>query len=291
VKRLKSRDEKPPWHLRRTGFPEAWRLAAARLRTGSPVRIAVLDSGVDLLHPALAGMLGSGINLINQGDLPLDEHGHGTHVTGIIASAAGAWWRPEKLPPIKIYPVKIFDHSGYGSISNIVRGLEWCVTQGMDLVNLSFGTDQKIVDALEQAVLAVEKASILLVGAAGNDGRQGDVDFPGRLPGVLAVSSSTRSDKLARYSSAGPEVDLIAPGSSVLSLALGGGYVRMSGTSMAAPHVTAAAAILLGLEPHLKPEGVRRALRQSAEWLPWLKPEAQGSGLLRADRLLRSRST
>lgn len=208
MKRLKGRDEKPPWHLRRTGFPEAWRLAATRLRTGSPVRIAVLDSGADLAHPALAGILGNGVNLIKPGEPPLDEHGHGTHVTGIITSAAGAWWRPEGLPPIKIYPVKIFDRSGYGSISNIVRGLEWCVKQGMDVVNLSFGTDQKIVVALEQAVIEAEQSSILLIGAAGNDGRQGDVDFPGRLPGVLAVSSSTRSDRLAQYSSAGPEVDL-----------------------------------------------------------------------------------
>ncbi len=253
-----------------------------------PVRVAILDSGIDLQHPALQRLLGPGANLLKPGEPPHDENGHGTHVAGIIASASGAWWsgRP---PGLVLHPVKIFDGAGVGRIRDIVMGLRWCVEHGMEVVNLSFGTDLKTSHALELAVREVEAAGLLLVGAAGNDGRQGAVDFPGRYPEVLAVAACNRSDRLASFSNTGPEVDLIAPGAGVVSLAPGGGFVRMSGTSMAAPHVTAAAALLLGLEPHLSPAAVRQRLKDTAEWLPLLGSKAQGAGLLRTDRLLRGR--
>lgn len=280
----------PPWHIRRTGFPAAWRLAQARPAGLRPVRVAFLDSGVDLRHPALQGMLGPGANLLKPGEPPTDENGHGTHVAGIIASASGAWWSdsPRTLGVV-LHPVKIFDRTGFGRIGHIIRGLHWCVEHGIEIVNLSFGTDLKTSRALEQAIQEVEQSGVLLVGAAGNDGRRGEVDFPGRYPEVLAVAACTRSDRLAPFSSTGPEVDVIAPGSGVLSLAPGGGLVRMSGTSMAAPHVTAAAAMLMGLEPFLSPAAIRERVRSAAEWLPAVSSASQGAGLLRADRLLRCR--
>lgn len=279
-----------PWHIRRTGFPTAWRLAQSRPLGLRPIRVAILDSGVDLRHPALQGLLGSGANLLSPGDPPTDENGHGTHVAGIIASASGAFWFANpRAPGILLHPVKIFDQTGMGRIGDIIRGLEWCIRNRMEIVNLSFGTDLKTSRALEQAVRTVAAHGILMVGAAGNDGRRDEVDFPGRYPDVVAVAASTRNDRLARFSSSGPEVDLVAPGASVLSLATGGGFVRMSGTSMAAPHVTAAAALLMGLEPHGSARSIRQRLRDTAEWLPNIPKTAQGAGLLRADRLLRGR--
>jgi len=283
------RSRRPPWHIRRAGFPTAWRIAEGAASGRQPVRVAILDSGVDLQHPALKGFLGGGVNLLRPDEPPVDENGHGTHVAGIIASAAGVWWSPGLAQRILLHPVKIFDRTGVGRIGDIVQGLIWCGEHGMDLVNLSFGTDLKTSRALEQAVAELERRPVLMVGAAGNDGRRGGVDFPGRYAEVLAVAASTRSDRLAPFSSTGPEVDLIAPGSAVVSLAPGGGFVRMSGTSMAAPHVTAAAALLLTVEPQLSPRAVRRRLQETAEWLPELPARAQGAGLLRADRLLRGR--
>lgn len=289
MKRVEHQTQRSPWHIRRAGFPTAWRLADARPSGQRPIRIGVLDSGVDLRHPQLQRLLAPGINLLAHGEPPTDENGHGTHVAGVIAMASGAWNSLHRRPPLILYPVKIFDQTGFGKIGDIVRGLYWCAEQGLDLVNLSFGTDLKTSQALQRAVREVEQAGLVLVGAAGNDGRQGAVDFPGRYPEVLAVSASTRSDRLAPFSSVGPEVDLIAPGASVISLAPGGGRVRMSGTSMAAPHVSAAIALLLGLEPFLTPEAVRARVKATAEWLPSVPPQAQGAGLLRADRLLRMR--
>lgn len=280
---------RPPWHIRRTGFPTAWRLAGVRPSGQRPVRIGILDSGADLRHPLLQRLLGPGVNLLTKGEQPQDENGHGTHVAGVIAAACGAWSVGNRAHPIVLYPVKIFDQTGYGKIGDIVKALYWCVDQRMDIVNLSFGTDLKTSQALQRAIQEVDQAGLVLVGAAGNDGRQGAVDFPGRYPEVLAVSASTRSDRLAPFSSVGSEVDLIAPGASVVSLAPDGGLVRMSGTSMAAPHVTAAIALLLGLEPFLTPNAVRAKVKATTEWLPMVTSEAQGAGLLRADRLLRLR--
>lgn len=278
-----------PWHIRRTGFPTAWRvLAGARLHGRRKVSVGVLDSGVDVKHPLLQGFLGRGINLLASGEPPVDENGHGTHVAGIIALAAGAWVHGLHEPPIQLHPVRIFDQAGYGRIGDIVKGLYWCAEQGIDVINLSFGTDMKTSRALQRAVREVGSAGILLVGAAGNDGRTGAVDFPGRYGEVLAVSASTRTDRLAPFSSSGTEVDMMAPGAGVISLAPGGGFVRMSGTSMAAPHVTAAAALLRALQPELSPSALRKRLTETAEWLPTISAKAQGSGLLRADRALRT---
>lgn len=287
MERTASESDRIPWHLRRTGFRVAWRLAQMRPAPLLPVRIGILDSGIDLHHPLLDGLLGNGVNLLRPDEPPSDENGHGTHVAGIIAAGVGARGGRPGLVPVTLHPVKIFDQTGVGKIGDIVQGLYWCADHGMHLVNLSFGTDQKTSRALKRAIRDLVEMRILVVSAAGNDGRQGSVDYPGRYPGVLAVSASTRSDRLAPFSSTGPEVDLIAPGVDVISLRPGGGFGRMSGTSMAAPHVTAAAALLLGLEPHLSPMGVQERLKSTAEWLPELPAKAQGAGLLRADRLLR----
>lgn len=279
----------PPWHIRRSGFPAAWLLAASRPAQQRPVRVGILDSGINAAHPSMARLLGAGVNLLRPGEPPADENGHGTQVAGLIALAAGAL-APEGRPAgLVLHPVKIFDQTGYGRIADIIRGMLWGVEHGMDIINLSFGTDLKTSDALAAAVQEAERAGVLLVAAAGNDGRQGTVDFPGRYAEVLAVAACTRADRLAPFSSAGPEVNLIAPGCGVYAPAPGGGFQRVSGTSMAAPHVTAAAALLLGLEPHLLPAQVRERLEASAEWLPTVPLRAQGSGMLRADRALRWR--
>lgn len=282
--------QSPPWHIRRTGFPEAWRLVRLERVRRTPVEVGLLDSGVDLKHPYLKDILGPGVNLLSPGRPPHDEHGHGTHIAGILAVAAGALHRERAIwpPPLRIRPVKIFDRRGFGRISDIMAGLQWCLEQGCEIVNLSFGTDRRCSEQLAETIRLLERRGTLLVGAAGNDGRGGGVDFPGSYPEVLAVAACNRRDRLARFSSRGPEVDLVAPGAGLFSLLPGGSFGYMSGTSMAAPHVTAAAALLLQVRPGLRPAAVREHLKATAEWLPEIPLSAQGAGLLRVDRLLRA---
>lgn len=150
---------------------------------------------------------------------------------------------------------------------------------------MSFGQTEPS-PAIARAGAALEAAGIVLVAAAGNGGRPDSVDYPARLPSVLAVSAVTRWDRLLRTSSRGPEVDLAAPGRNIPSLGPGGRLRVLSGTSMAAPHVTGIVALLLSAEPGLSPAEVSRRLKETAEWLPALGREEQGAGLVRADLAL-----
>lgn len=287
----------PPWHIRRTGFPSAWRklarTAQGRSVSSYPVRVALLDTGIDIHHPSLAPLIGGGTNVVSPGSAPEDDNGHGTHVAGIVAAAIGgdpavqgvpkAWASEES---VRLYPVKIFDHTGFGRIRDIVSGIDWCLGHNIQVINCSFGTDQESNRALKDAIDAAERSGVLIVAAAGNDGRKGAVDFPGQFAEVVAVAACTRGDLLAPFSSTGPQVDLLAPGASVVSTAPGGSYRRMSGTSMAAPQVTAAVSLLLWLEPNLPLARIRSRLLSTAEWIPTLPRRVQGAGMLRADRLL-----
>ena len=137
----------PPWHIRRTGFPEAWRLLRLRRSAATPVRDrpAGQRRGPDST-PTCGTCSGPGINLLSPGEPPHDEHGHGTHVAGILAVASGAvgGQRPIWPPPLRIRPVKIFDRQGLRAHPRHRRwAASWCLEQGCEIVNLSFGTDRR----------------------------------------------------------------------------------------------------------------------------------------------------
>jgi subtilisin len=264
------------WYLRRVGFPRAWQITAPRARG---LKIGLLDSGLDLSHPLLQPCLGASLNLVEPGAPVWDDAGHGTAVAGLIIRATGTL-HPELLP------VKVLDGRVEGRVSAVVRGLYWCAEQGCDLINLSFGAGRRELLSLREAVEALERAGVLLIAAAGN-GRA--VELPGALDSVLAVGAIGPNDRLGRYSARGSGLSLLAPGVSIPVDLPEGGRMQASGTSLAAPLVTAAAALLLGSEPALRPAAMRERLTESAEWLPWLGQAEQGAGLLRADNVLSGR--
>ncbi|MGB9661101.1 MAG: S8 family peptidase [Moorellaceae bacterium] len=266
-----------PWGVERIGAPAAWPRT-----TGAGVKVAVLDTGVDAGHPDLKANLVERVNLKFPGWTAGDNNGHGTHVAGIIAAADNTFGVVGVAPQVQIYAVKIFDYRGRGFISDIISGLEWACKNKMQIVNMSFGTKQPSI-ALQKAVEACLQAGILLVAAAGNEGdKEGEVLYPARYPGVLAVTATTREDKLAGFSSRGPEVSVAAPGAEVLSTYPGGQYRVMSGTSMAAPHVSGVLALILGSKNELGPDQARKILKQTACKLPGLSAWEQGAGLVNA---------
>jgi subtilisin len=281
----KPRGQEIPWGIRRVGAPTVW----PRSR-GRRIRIGVLDTGCDMDHPNLRRNVKGGINLLGGGD-PTDDNGHGTHVAGILAAADDGEGVIGGAPEAELYIVKLFDQSGCGQIVDIVRALQWCIDQKLNVVNMSFGTDLEESTALRMAVQVAHGRGMVLVAAAGNDGYTGPVDFPGRYPEVLAVTASNRQDRCGTFSSRGRGVDLIAPGARILSTAPDGRYRVMSGTSMAAPHVSAAAALLLAAEPDLAPAAIRQRLKQSAEPLKSVPPYVQGAGMCRVDQALGARKT
>lgn len=264
-----------PWGVERVRAPRAWKGSRGR-----GVRVAVIDTGVDGAHPDLKGAVRGGVNFVKPDAPPVDDNGHGTHVAGIIAARDNQIGVVGVAPEVDVYALKAFDGRGAGAISGIISALEWCIQNDVQVVNMSFGGNRN--RALSRALDAAQEAGLVLVAAAGNNGRPDSVDFPASHPAVIAVTALNADDTLAAFSSRGPEVDLAAPGARILSTYAGQGYRELSGTSMAAPHVTGVAALLLARRPRLSGGEVLEHLKKTATQLPALGPDEQGAGLVNA---------
>lgn len=271
-----------PWGVIRVKAREAWERSR-----GAGVKVAVLDTGVDVRHPDLRESLKGWTTAIPGTWAGTDPNGHGTHVAGIIAARDNEFGVVGVAPEAEIYSVKVFDKWGRGRISNIVEGLAWCVENDMNVVNMSFGTSQDS-QAMKIAIGKSLATGAILVAAAGNEGNPNSVLYPARYEGVLAVSATDERDGLAPFSSYGPEVKLAAPGVEIYSTYKNRTYKKLSGTSMAAPHVSGTAALVLGLNPKQTAEDVRRLLLASAERLKGLTPDQQGAGLVNAGGAVKS---
>jgi len=224
-----------PWGISRVGANLAWPQT-----TGAGIKVAVVDTGIDLSHPDLK--VYGGYNAIYPAKTAADDNGHGTHVAGIIAALNNSVGVVGMGPQINLYAVKVLDRRGSGYVSDIIEGLDWAIQNGIQVVNMSLGTNSD-VQSFHDAITRARNAGIVLVAAAGNDGAA--VDYPGAYPEVIAVAATDSANNVAYWSSRGPEVDLAAPGVSIYSTYKGGTYKTLSGTSMATPHVTGAAALVL----------------------------------------------
>ncbi len=201
------------------------------------VIVAVVDSGIDTDHEMFEGRLADvGVNFSSSDVAGAeDDNGHGTHVSGIICDLT--------LDNVKILPVKSLDSSGKGYDEAIFTGILYAIESGADVINLSlggFGTGELYEDAVEIA----NANGVVMCAAAGNDGIDCYRTMPAMNDGVITVSALDSDLNLAYYSNFGDEVEFCAPGTRVLSAYLDGQYAYLTGTSMAAPHVTAAVAML-----------------------------------------------
>lgn len=252
--------------------------------------MAIVDTGVDLDNPLLAPYITEGVNLLDPDKPPQDDNGHGTAVAGVVAAVADALNRAAGGPRwrMKLMPVKALDHKGTGNADRLAQGIRYAVERGAGIVLLSLGLHRDSAE-LREAVALAERRGVLLVAAAGNDaatfGAKAAVQYPAAYPTVLAVAGA-QAGRVEPRSNAGPEVDVAALWST-RTVALGGGVTVMEGTSIAAPQVAAAAALLRAAYPDWAPALVREALRRSAKdigpsgWDP-----RTGYGLVQPDRAL-----
>ncbi|PHH81253.1 hypothetical protein CDD82_1192 [Ophiocordyceps australis] len=206
----------------------------------------VIDTGVDASHPDFEGrakMLKSFV----RGGGETDDHGHGTHVCGTIASKTFG-----VAKKAKVFGVKVLDASGGGSNSVVMAGMDFVTKDARNqtcpkgaVANMSLGgTKSKAINAAAEAMI---KSGVMLIAAAGNDGKDA-VDYsPASTPGACTIGATTIDDKLASYSNIGSMVDVLAPGSNITSTWMNGETKTISGTSMAAPHVAGLAAYFLGM--------------------------------------------
>ncbi len=189
-----------------------------------------------------------------------DDNGHGSHCAGIIAAVDGDGLLPDTddrvvgvAPKVLLYPVKVLDSTGSGYVSDIAEGINWAITKGVDVISMSLGGPSGTTE-LQTAIQNAYNAGIVVVGAAGNSGRAyfgSNVIYPAKYPTVIAVAATDSNNIRASFSSTGPEVDISAPGVSIISSYLNDDTLYMSGTSMACPHVAGAAALLLAANPTL----------------------------------------
>ena len=248
--------------------------------TGMGVKVAVIDTGISLTHPDLK--VAGGFNCIQSTASANDDNGHGSHVAGTIAALQNTIGAVGVAPSASLYAVKVLNKRGSGWASDIIEGLGWCVTNGMDVANMSFGG----TGTTPEYALAIKNASdagVILVAAAGNEAKDVLTSYPAAYPEVIAISACDAAGKFASFSNFGSKVEFIAPGVSIYSTWKGTGYNTISGTSMASPHAVGTVALLLEDYPGLPLDGVRVALRATAENLG-LSAGQQGAGLVDAQQ-------
>lgn len=275
--------------------------------TGKNITIAVIDTGVDYTHPDLGGCLGvnckvrGGYDFVNNDADPMDDVGHGTHCAGIAAANGSV---KGVAPDARILAAKVCDEDGCLN-SLTMRGIDWAVGNGADVISLSLGSAEKPSDgyaAVEVIVDAAVSRGVVVVASSGNEGSgSGTLGDIASSRKVIAVGAddirgtvSPRDDLVASFSSRGPadfgrfKPELVAPGVSVYSTYLGGRYSTLSGTSMACPHVAGVAALLLEYNNSLSPTEVKSLLIHSATNISGHPFEA-GAGLVNASRAINSK--
>ncbi|GGU10366.1 S8 family peptidase [Nocardioides albus] len=261
------------------GTESAW---AAGL-TGAGVDVAVLDTGVDAGHPDFAGQIAASKDFTGSKYGTDDRRGHGTHTASTVAGSGAASENGKErgvAPDAELLVGKVLGDNGTGAASWIISGMQWAVDSGADVVSMSIGTStpSDCSDPISQAAetLATQNKALFVV-AAGNLGRAQSITSPGCAPSVLTVGAIDAADKAADFSSRGSVLgvhttkpEIAAPGVNVLAAKNGGhggtnAYQRMSGTSMATPHVAGAAALLKQQHPEWDPARLKQALISAAQ--------------------------
>ncbi len=270
--------------------------------TGQGVKVCVVDTGIDYTHQDLLNKVIAQYDATTGAEDAMDDNGHGTHCAGIIASD-GLKYRGISYD-VSLLAAKVLDYSGSGYSSDVILGVEWCVEQGADVISLSLGeglySGTCDFDEMAQSVNEAVDAGVVVACAAGNDGDLAHMVSPACASKVIAVGAVDKLDNLASYSDGGAELDVVAPGGdqfggtdfpeivSTFSTEVannplyclymigeecwdqyfvveGARYIRAIGTSMATPHVAAAAALLLEENPSLAPAQVKSLLQETAD--------------------------
>ena len=283
------------WGLMAIGAPAAWDTA-----TGDGVVVAVVDTGFDYNHPDLAANVwtnpnevdgnfldddGNGFvddvrgwNFVFGNNDPIDHNGHGTHVAGTIAAVGdngigviGVAWHSH------VMAVKGLDDNGFGFDFTLAPAIIYAASNGADVINASWGGDGTS-QSIEEAIQFATGLGAVFVAAAGNSSQDAMNFFPANSPEAITVAASDPFGNFAFFSNFGPKIDVTAPGVDILSLQaaftflgpqVADGYIRLEGTSMAAPHVSGVAALALSQNLGYSTEQVRQVIRSSATSVPF----------------------
>ena len=239
--------------------------AAWNIQIGdSSVLVAIIDSGVDWDHPDLAANYVSlGYDWVNNDPDPMDDYGHGTHCAGIIAAVLSNGVGMAGLAQVRVMAEKGLDSGGVGRSDDLAKAIVHAVDQGADILSCSWGSYAKSTVVHEALEYAYDRG-VLIVGAAGNDATSVE-HYPAAYDEVIAVTATDEFDDPAGFTNFGDWVEVAAPGVHVYSTVWDDSYMRMSGTSMSAPHVSGVAALIWSQSPNMTRDQVRVQLRYTAD--------------------------
>jgi cell wall-associated protease len=240
---------------------------AQKLVPNKKIKVAVIDTGIDMNHPELTGQLLPSYNMVNPMN-PGTPDAHGTHVAGIIAGKKNNGLGGYGINPnAQIIPIDVFDRMGGASDYSIAQGILQAIKSGAKVINLSLGAPAPST-LIEDAVKRALANNIVVVAAAGNSGNDW-TNYPAGYEGVISVGNVDSREKLAVSSSYGTSIDVVAPGEQIYSTIYGAeklsSFRKLSGTSMASPIVAGVASLLLTKYPHLTPSQVEYILEHSAK--------------------------
>ncbi|MBI2263528.1 S8 family serine peptidase [Candidatus Berkelbacteria bacterium] len=243
--------------------PAAWEY----LSSAPTVIVAVIDTGIDGTHEDLTGQVVGGYDYVNNqviaAGVDSDDNGHGTNLAGVLGGlgnnakgVAGVSWQ------VLLMPVKAFNSQGQAQASAVASAIDYAVNNGATVLNMSFGGDYS--EAVADAISRTKNKGVVAVAAAGNDGNNNTL-YPAGLADVISVGSVNNNDDRSSFSNYNSALDIMAPGENVLTAKDGGGYVTASGTSLATPHVAAAAALYLTNNPGFSRQNTIDALLNGAD--------------------------
>ncbi|MCG7409347.1 S8 family peptidase [Paenibacillus sp. ACRRX] len=264
---------------------------------GDGVVIAILDSGCQVDHPDLCGRIVSGRNFTNDGGVEdyTDQSGHGTHIAGTIAANLNNYGVAGVAPEADLLILKVIGSDGSARIQQVVDAVDYAIAwrngpQRVRVISMSLGSTHDNA-ALHEAIKRAVAADIAVICSAGNEGDNCadtiEISYPGAYPETLCVGAIDIDLNMAPFTNTNETVDLVAPGNEILSTWMDGKYAVMSGTSMAVPHVTGAAALIINerereLERTISVQEIYEQLKKRTESLGY-KRTVEGHGVLMLD--------
>lgn len=303
ISNIKDADYKKQWGLKNTGrnsgsifsrgkkgvdinAEKAWTLT----KGSKDIKIAVIDTGVDYKHADLKGNImvneaelngtagvdddGNGYvddvygyDFANNDNDPMDGHGHGTHCAGVIGATHNAIGIAGVMANVQILPIQFLTKKGSGTLEGAIKAIDYAVSRGVQIMSNSWGGRGES-QALADAIALAEKAGVLFIAAAGNDNSNNDkvATLPAsiKLPNIVSVGAMDGKGKKASFSNFGAKsVHVFAPGVNIYSTVTSNKYKKMSGTSMACPHVAGVAGLILANEPNLTYSEIKAKLMQN----------------------------